>query len=298
MDLQKFKYVINEELSKFLSEYSKGGDVDWELYERRDEMLFSILHDFLYNNTPNFDKHIPWRLIKFPMLKKVWEEYMRYGFLRSTKPLDTIEGIIISNVLKLDILTTLAGHTPYSPKEDFDDGFGPVIEAYLEWKKWKTQKIDKQQLQIDYEGGTDKGIHYPKKEYVPSSNEKKVFDFFDKEIKNELKVDSIEDIKPNERYKILMDLLEKRFFWYYIVDPKSGQSFISDYGLEPLMKLVERLRNLPEDQIGQRITTIDKILNVVHQRSDLAGWFVEGGSEALSNLSASPSEREKENSEK
>ena len=33
------------------------------------------------------------------------------------------------------------------------------------------------------------------------------------------------------------------------------------------------------------------MLNVVHQRSDLASWFVKGGSNALADLSASPSEK-------
>jgi len=35
----------------------------------------------------------------------------------------------------------------------------------------------------------------------------------------------------------------------------------------------------------QKIPIIDKMLNVVHQRSDIAAWFVEGGSQALSQLS-------------
>jgi hypothetical protein len=32
------------------------------------------------------------------------------------------------------------------------------------------------------------------------------------------------------------------------------------------------------------------MLNVVHQRSDIADWFVEGGSSALSQLSSSPTQ--------
>ena len=34
----------------------------------------------------------------------------------------------------------------------------------------------------------------------------------------------------------------------------------------------------------------DRMLNVVHQRSDIAEWFVEGGSRALAQLSGSPAE--------
>ena len=58
---------------------------------------------------------------------------------------------------------------------------------------------------------------------------------------------------------------------------------MSDYGLEPLNKKLSELRKIgiPE----KKLKKIDEILNVVHQRSDIAGWFVEGGSAALSKLS-------------
>jgi cell division protein FtsX len=65
---------------------------------------------------------------------------------------------------------------------------------------------------------------------------------------------------------------------------------------EDKVKLVIKLRNTPEDDISNRIILLDKILNVVHPRSDLASLFVKGGSKALSNLSASPSERAEEKS--
>ena len=40
-----------------------------------------------------------------------------------------------------------------------------------------------------------------------------------------------------------------------------------------------------EDAPENKLVLIDKILNVVHQRSDMASWFVQGGSAALSDLS-------------
>ena len=40
----------------------------------------------------------------------------------------------------------------------------------------------------------------------------------------------------------------------------------------------------------EKLLLIDRMLNVVHQRSDIAEWFVEGGSRALAQLSSSPSE--------
>lgn len=66
---------------------------------------------------------------------------------------------------------------------------------------------------------------------------------------------------------------------------------ISDYGLGPLMKLAA-LATETDDPI-EKLSVLDLMLNVVHQRSDLASWFVEGGTRTLSGLSEDvrPSER-------
>ncbi len=71
---------------------------------------------------------------------------------------------------------------------------------------------------------------------------------------------------------------------YDYFDDENGMARISDYGLEPLFKL---LCKLVEDKTSEsKLVTIDRILNVVHQRSDIAGWFIEGGSNSLLELSA------------
>lgn len=62
-----------------------------------------------------------------------------------------------------------------------------------------------------------------------------------------------------------------------------GQWRLSDYGLKPLHKLLVQLRK--EFDPSKKLPILDKMLNVVHQRSDIASWFVEGGSSALSQLS-------------
>jgi hypothetical protein len=73
-------------------------------------------------------------------------------------------------------------------------------------------------------------------------------------------------------------------------DSPNGQLRISDYGLKPLWKYAEQLLNT-KDPI-QKIQYIDQMLNVVHQRSDMAENFVEGGSNALTQLSHGAGERE------
>ncbi len=63
----------------------------------------------------------------------------------------------------------------------------------------------------------------------------------------------------------------------------NGQLRISDYGLQPLQKHLDSLKK--QNDPSRKMMYMDMILNVVHQRSDLASWFVEGGSQALSQLS-------------
>jgi len=71
-------------------------------------------------------------------------------------------------------------------------------------------------------------------------------------------------------------------FGDYIEGP-NGQSRISDYGLEPLGNLLAQLRK--EQDYEKKLPIMDKMLNVVHQRSDIAEMFIEGGSNSLNKLS-------------
>jgi len=66
-------------------------------------------------------------------------------------------------------------------------------------------------------------------------------------------------------------------------DDEKGNWRISDYAMKPLWGLADQLEKAQSPE--QKLQIIDKILNVVHQRSDLASWFVEGGSRTLSRLS-------------
>lgn len=62
-----------------------------------------------------------------------------------------------------------------------------------------------------------------------------------------------------------------------------GSDAWSDYGLEPLYKLIMTLEEA--DTPEQKIVVINKILDVYHQRGDLASAFIEGGSKSLSDIS-------------
>jgi hypothetical protein len=73
-------------------------------------------------------------------------------------------------------------------------------------------------------------------------------------------------------------------FLDYLTDPDTGGWYVSDYGLPYLYGaylLILRART-PEETL----LAVDKALNVVHRRSDLASWFVEGGTKTLNEVSS------------
>ena len=66
---------------------------------------------------------------------------------------------------------------------------------------------------------------------------------------------------------------------------KQGNWRISDYALDELYPLCADL--LIETDYNTKLYLIDRMLNIVHPRSDLASWFVDGGSTTLSILANS-----------
>ena len=65
----------------------------------------------------------------------------------------------------------------------------------------------------------------------------------------------------------------------------NGQWVLSDFGLKPLWKLGEILVN--EHDPNKILVLINRVLDVTHQRSDLAELFIQGGSKSLSYISNS-----------
>ena len=67
----------------------------------------------------------------------------------------------------------------------------------------------------------------------------------------------------------------------YLLD-EEGQWRLSDYALEPLQKLAGKI--IEETDPIKKLLLLDQVLNVVHQRSDVASWFIEGGRDSLHEL--------------
>jgi len=68
----------------------------------------------------------------------------------------------------------------------------------------------------------------------------------------------------------------------WMVDKKYGNWMISDFGLPKLEKIYTEIYNA--DSAETQLYAVDKALNVIHQRSDLANMFVEGGSSTLLSI--------------
>jgi hypothetical protein len=263
IEMNKLIQLINEEIH-FLKE-DEYDDVDWDLYEARDRVEELIFEDFLYRNNEDFTKHAPWTVIPFTILKKLWEDYMKYGYVRYPKQLDKIEGIFTRNILKIDLFTFYSGHTNANSDYDFEEHMGNYVDGYL-------------------------GCYYKNNpEYEYHSDFKKIYtsgnceNYKNRRLDEEMEKIDLEDVEYNEIREIILETLKEAFWDYYIEDPKEGQARISDYGLKPLFKLLEKLRK--EKSPEKKLVIMDNMLNVIHMRSDIASWFLQGGSSALSQLS-------------
>ncbi len=86
---------------------------------------------------------------------------------------------------------------------------------------------------------------------------------------------------PENKMEKYIKYLEEHFGDF--ITESHGQMRISDYGLIPLQNKLSELRkiNVPEKKLAK----IDEILSVIHMRSDIASWFIEGGTKALAQLS-------------
>ena len=88
-------------------------------------------------------------------------------------------------------------------------------------------------------------------------------------------------------YHTASKILEDAGFYDWCKLPDGSDGW-SDYGLEPLMKIVMEYRaNMSAEDI---LILINRCLDVAHQRGDLASAFIQGGSAACSKISNSLNE--------
>lgn len=174
------------------------------LAEEMDTHQRQIIDEY-YDKKRKKGTKMSWSVIPFARLKRIWEDYVNFGFVRDVKGLQEIEKQMLNNLTKLQAATDLAGH-----------GSGVDLEELVE----------------------DLG-------YKPIDGRNTDFYF---------------------------DFLETEY-----------GAPVSDYGLPKLWEIVSEFPRAKTPE--ERLLLIDRMLNVVHQRGDLAALFVEGGSKSLSQLS-------------
>lgn len=86
--------------------------------------------------------------------------------------------------------------------------------------------------------------------------------------------EAMEYIEENGYDEVLDKILPK---W------SNGHNLISDYGLEPLYKIVKEL--IETDDVNKILVLINKALDISHQRSDLSELFIQGGAASLNRIS-------------
>jgi len=83
-------------------------------------------------------------------------------------------------------------------------------------------------------------------------------------------------------YDVYSDFLE-RIGYYDWAQLPDGSDAISDYGIEPLERILEELT--PSSTPEEKLLIINRCLDVVHWRGDLASLFIEGGKSTCSKIS-------------
>ena len=284
------KKIIKEVIEKLFEDYNE------DLFDEENYLKQKIFDDFFNRKEKGYTR-VPWRLIPYELLEITWNKYVELGYFheRYLNNLEKIENLMTENILKLKILTDLSGHSSSSYKEDFDDA-GIIDKGYYENSSLLYIKdvADVQQLKLfDGDYTKFKLFVYDKDENLidskVASNESELNKMVDFLTRHYLIKDIISDNnffdKEKDDFKLLNQDVKgfTEDFYDWTVDAE-GTDIMSDYGLEPLFKLLYQLRSEEEKTPEERLLIIDQMLNIAHQRSDLASWFVVGGSRALNKL--------------
>lgn len=206
-----------------------------EWYESHNNMIMEIFYKIING------KKIIFNVINSNQYHNALKEFVKYGqFMKiPVKYIFKWKDLILNNISKLEILTSIAGHTSNFPYDDFYDIFDYNHETNEErngeFSKWCQKKYEE----------TDNN------DYIKDYNFGAAYDFL-------VEVYNIDSVLP--------------LF-------SNGQFVLSDYAIKPLFELGKLL--IEQEMPEEIIVTINKILDVSHQRSDLAEIFIEGGSKTL-----------------
>jgi len=259
------KELVRESIRRILREYDDD-DIDWAYYELENEIKGEMLADFA---------------------EKVREHKEEY------------------NCIYIDPVEQAKEHPDQLSLFDKDK----YITTDPEKKKpyWDCEdQYDLRAFEFDFEGrqpwtllniNTLKNVWWrfattPPGIEIPKATIKTLNNIINTIIRNIIKVDINTEMTGHKMYGPDVDELEgydlteqdvKMWWSDYCEDDMLGQSRISDYAMDKLNNKIVELR--ATDDPHKRLQLADAVLEIVHPRSDIAGWFVKGGSSALSALS-------------
>lgn len=309
--------LFNNDSMKYESVLRESVDIYDYMYDYGVEY---VLNSFLHSQKGSTQN---WGVLINPsMYQKALEEFIRFGKLNKfpTKYVYQWMGIIIRNTCTLAANTELAGHSssyPYDEIEDFaisylGDNFYELNFNDLFIKISENEFLnlcDKEGISLTEANGIHKDGQYDL-----FMNQEEV-DKYDKELEEyniTKKYQSYKEmaeqysnnsdnsswkkgiklgVNVDDRviYKIIdiSDFFEEigLFDWMKLPD---GSDAWSDYGLKPIFSLIKQYDE--EMQPERVLILINKVLDVYHQRGDLASIFINGGSKALSQISGTMSE--------
>ena len=237
------KHNLILETIRVISEYETSPDE--EFYQYESEVISKIMNDMI-----NGKKNERWKLIPFGRLKRIWEQYSKFKFIRDEKGMDMVRNICLFNIIRLYVNSILVGHAPEQPQTYLEDAGYCFLEKREPVKRVKPE--DPNQLNL-FSGDNEVS---PKPE-------------------PEVEEDPYDNC--NTRLDYTWDEFEDR------LDDYIGHDTYSDYAVKPLLELWYEL--IRADSHEEQLLICDRILNVVHMRGDIAALFVQGGSNALSELS-------------
>jgi hypothetical protein len=252
-------HIVNNLNEQVLPNKKKANKKTLKEYEEEDynysaEDFYSIYDEELAKIIDDINEGVKtetWVTIPFENLKRIWEDYIKRGYVINRKGVKDIKNLCIKNIAKLLANTELVGHTSSSPSDLITDAGYCFNE---EPESGQEDAVDPNQLKLDL------GHLTPP---TPKSKEK------------------------YENCNQVLNFTEEEFF--NRLDDYIGDDTFSDGATNPLIKLAMELieKQKPEEEL----LICDQIFNVVHARGDIAALFVQGGSKALSQLSGEHADR-------
>lgn len=189
-------------------------------------------------------------LINPAMYQQALNEFTKFGKLEKfpTKYIYQWMGIIMKNTAIIRAITSIAGHDMGYPTDSIIDAMFNSREEFEEYKKT-----------LEHKGNFSPDFGWT--EYDEPEDE---------------------EFKEVDDEEAACQYLEDNGYYDMMTLP-DGSSAWSDYGIQPLEEIILEYNDSLEPE--KVLVLINKVLDVTHQRGDLASAFIEGGRSTLSSIS-------------